>query len=53
MFKNHVAFGPLFPTDPPLTEGVGTLHQANEAIAVDHLVEVCAIYARLLYEIMS
>ena len=53
MFKNHVAFGPLFPTDPPLTEGVGTLHQNNEAIAVDHLVEVCAIYARLLYEIMS
>lgn len=53
MFKNHVAFGPLFPTDPPLTEGVGTLHQANEAIAVDHLVELCAIYARLLYEVMA
>ena len=29
------------------------LVEANEAIAVDHLVEVCAIYARLLYEIMS
>lgn len=53
MFQNHVAFGPLFPTDPPLPEGVGSLHQANEAIFVDHLVEICAIYARLLYEIMS
>ena len=37
MFKNHVAFGPLFPTDPPLTEGVGTLHQANEATAVQSM----------------
>ncbi len=53
MFKNHVAFGPLFPTDPPLPEGVGSLHQANEAIFVDHLVELCAIYARLLYEVMT
>lgn len=53
MFPNHVAYGPLFPTDPPLPEGVGSLHQANEAISVDHLVELCAIYARLLYEVMS
>ena len=53
MFKNHVAYGPLFPTDPPMPEGVGSLHQANEAIFVDHLVEMCAIYARLLCEVMT
>lgn len=52
LFKNHVAFGPIFPNEI-LPEGVGSLHQANEAIKVDQLVQTCAIYAKLLTEMMQ
>ncbi len=53
LFPNHVTFGPIFPTDGPLPEGVGSLHQANEAIQVKQLVQICAIYAKLLVELMQ
>lgn len=54
MFDKHVAFGPLYPTDPdPLPEGVGSLHQPNEAYGEDQLVELCAIYANLIHGVMT
>ena len=53
MFKNHLAFGPIFPAGGPLPPGVGTLHQANEAILADQLVQLCAIYAKVLYQILQ
>lgn len=54
LFKNHVAFGPLFPSNlGQLPEGVGSLHQPNEAFEEEHLVDLCAIYARLVYEVLT
>ncbi|MGN7385497.1 Sapep family Mn(2+)-dependent dipeptidase [Sporosarcina sp. SAFN-015] len=54
IFKNHVAYGPLPPEGTvELPKGVGTLHQANEAIEIEQLVNLCAIYAKAIYEFLS
>ena len=53
LFERHVAFGPIFPQRTPPCEGVGTLHQPNEAMRVDELVMLCAIYAKLIYELVK
>ena len=49
-FDNHVAFGPLFLSDKPLPDGVGTLHQANEAMEIDQLITFTAIYAKVIHD---
>lgn len=53
LFDRHVAFGPIFPQQTSPDAGVGTLHQPNEAMKVDELVMLCAIYAKLIYELVK
>jgi len=42
---NTVAFGPIFPGEP------STIHQPNEYIEVDDLINITKIYAHSLYEL--
>lgn len=53
LFDNHVAFGPIVPKEEKLPPGVGTLHQANEAMELDLLIKLTAIYARAIYELIQ
>ncbi len=45
--KNCVAFGPLLPGKPDV------IHQANEYIEIDELVQNIAIYAKSIYELIK
>lgn len=43
--ENAVAFGPMFPGQEDV------VHQKNEYISIDHLMQITRIYARALYEL--
>ena len=45
--ERGVAFGAMFPDTPD------TMHQANEYVPVDVLVNACAIYAEAIYELIK
>ena len=47
LMERGVAFGAMFPDTPD------TMHQANEYVPVDVLVNACAIYAEAIYELIK
>ena len=45
--KNVIAYGALFPGDPDL------MHQKNECISVERLIQMTKIYAEAIYKLAS
>lgn len=52
-FKNFVAFGPEKPTKRETNLDVGSIHQANEAIYFDDLIEAIAIYLKAIVDLQD
>ncbi|WP_277631322.1 dipeptidase PepV [Atopococcus tabaci] len=47
LMKRGVAYGAMFP------DSIDTMHQANEFMAVDNLMDAMAIYAEAIYELIK
>lgn len=47
LMERGVAFGAMFPDTPD------TMHQANEFVPIDVLVDACSIYAEAIYELIK
>jgi succinyl-diaminopimelate desuccinylase len=43
--ENAIAFGALYPGDPD------TMHQKNECVRIDRLIQTAKIYADAIYEL--
>ena len=51
-FKNHVAYGMEFPLEVRPTM-VGDVHQADEAVSIEALINGCAIYAEAIVKLCN
>lgn len=47
LMKRGVAYGAMFP------DSIDTMHQANEFMAIDNLMDAMAIYAEAIYELLK
>ncbi len=47
LFERGVAYGAMFP------DSIDTMHQANEFMAIDDLMNAMSIYAEAIYELVK